>query len=258
MKRVYWIVGTFSAGLLCIMLANARSQEGVPVQASAPQDTKTTPSKKVPLSKQAAPALRDAPSVFLSGDRPLGKPPAPEHAAEGVPPKRLAASAWRKITLEIKNPQGDDVDVDVIGVGEFPVSLSVTDDYGSGGDLTRLKEPVDRRAQVCVLVGLKGASRDAQDKIVFKYVSDILVTAAGKSRTELMEAKIPLPPGDYVFQIIVCDPDDPNRTLLSDFSWLPADDPFIPGCIRTGRAGKLRVLPAASTSSKTKAKPKRK
>ena len=182
---------------------------------------------------------------------------------KAVPPV-VAPEAFRKggtmklrtIRFEYANPNPDPEDqvFDIVGTGGFPVSVNVSDNFTITGDPTKGNKAVDRFFQLHVLVGFSGVTYPTKDQIVYKWSSDIVITPAGESRTVPIKTDISLPAGDYAFQVFVCNPQDSSWTPLTGISWLGEGDPFISGCIYSGKAGYVKVLPPAANAAKAKSK----
>jgi hypothetical protein len=173
-----------------------------------------------------------------------GSPIARDEKPQRVP----RATRMRHVSAKLIEALPPTSSVDVVGVDGLPIALEVHDEVGGAGDVARLSTATKRTVRVCILVRREAQpGEETPPAIVEKYSSGTLEAPAGSSRTHTVKGSLALAPGDYRFQVLVCDPQskaDPQKPA-SRFSWLPADDPFLPGQILSGRSYRLRVLPAA-------------
>ena len=222
MKRFDLFAGVLPIGLLALSFLNASSEAQIPE----------------PVAQD--PVAQDSVRTSQQDSKPAPK----ASTLKGSPPqtsKPLRAFASRKASYETPNLSKDGY---VTGTGAFPVSLNVSDIYTTAGDTTLLKAPADRRVQVCVLVFPEDA-KGVRGPVFYKYKSEeIMVTKAGKSQTLPFYKEIPMQPGEYGFQVFVCDPDVPYNPVIHHCLEIPENDPFIPGRVMKMSTGGLKVLPA--------------
>ncbi|MDX2037132.1 MAG: hypothetical protein SFX72_10805 [Isosphaeraceae bacterium] len=168
--------------------------------------------------------------------------------AQADEPQRVPqATRMRHVSARLIEAQPPTSTVDVVGVDRLPIALEVRDEVGGAGDVDRFSPATRRALRVCVLVRPESKpGEESPPAVVEKYLSGTLEAPAGTSRTHTVKGSVALAPGDYRFQVLVCDPQSKAdlRKPASRFSWLPADDPFLPGQILSGRSYRLRVVPA--------------
>lgn len=143
----------------------------------------------------------------------------------------------RSVDVELTNSSATEQERPrVSGKGGFPVRLRVSD---SG------QVPYERHVQVVVSIcraeqGI--AITKAGERLLTQTHPRIFTTPAGADGEFKVEADIPLPPGDYVAQVFVCDPDRPYEENVKSRNPFPAAKD-LPGSVIRGKSLLLHVEP---------------
>ncbi|WP_165071971.1 hypothetical protein [Paludisphaera rhizosphaerae] len=157
------------------------------------------------------------------------------------PPQRKVYS--RHVDLKFRNSPGDLAPHAVTGKGGFPVRLEINDEGRS---------PAARRLQVLVTVFKKADPTPLRaktgERILIKADPRILTTPPDQDRKHSFDLDLPLPPGDYVAHVFICDPDRPYRGGRTHKTF-PAPEEF-PGELLHATSVVLHVDPADEAAKK--------
>lgn len=154
--------------------------------------------------------------------------------AGGVLKGRLVLK--RKVDFLVKNSTAEKGSVPrVSGKGVFPVRLAVRD---QGQSL----KPRRLQVVICVFAQVKPQRLHVGERFFIRTDPRVLTTAPdNKDQDVPFELDVPMPPGDYVAHVFLCDPDRPY--ILPALPSFPTADE-VPGAIMKGSAFFVHVDPS--------------
>jgi hypothetical protein len=121
-----------------------------------------------------------------------------------------AAKGWYSQILDGPNLTRKAVPFRFTGKGAIPINFVL--DQSSGE-----KKPLKSKAMVIVYKA-RGSNRRSIGEIVTIWKSPVMTTEANVEKKIPVDTKIPLQPGDYVIDVVVCDTDEPiSQSKLMEY-----------------------------------------